>query len=410
MSFNLQITDKDILELIFSYPQEKQNEIVLKALKIGLIALKDAQIVGNVDYVKNEFLKFKTDLEKEFIELRQQFSEKLKEADEMIKKELENKFDPQTGILTQVLEKYLGEGGRLSDLFDEEKSSSAIGRIRQIFVDYFDTDASKIVRLLDPNNQDSPLSSLKKELTERLINLEKEIRAIGAAKQAVKEEAEKGTQKGFAYEQLVFQEVEKMASVLGDSCLLVGNDPGLIFNSKTGDIVVSLNPSQAGGANLKVVFECKDKEMSLPKFLEELDEAKKNRAAAIAVGVISRKEILKGVDGALGVFRDYPNDKSICVFDKEMIETTALEVAYKLARAKLLLGLKVKKMKTDEIDLDGIKILIEEISRKLNDFSLIKSTLTKANTAIDQAKIDIDEMKDELQEKLDGLLQKIRKS
>ncbi len=409
-SYNLLITDKDILELIFSYPEDKREAIVLKALKIGLIALKDAQMIGNVDYVKNEFLKFKTDIEKEFLILKQEFAEKLRETDEVIKKELDNKFDPQTGVLNQVLEKYLGEGGKLSDLFDEEKSSSAIGRIKQIFADYFDTDASKIVRLLDPNNPESPLSSLKKDLIERLFNLEKEIKAIGAAKQAIKEEAEKGTQKGFEYEQLVFQQVEKISSILGDNCFLVGNEQGMIFNSKTGDIVVNLNPSQTGGANLKIVFECKDKEMSLQKFLEELDEAKKNRGALLAVGIISRKDLLKGVNGAIGVFREYPNDKSICLFDKEILDPTALEIAYKLARTRLLLGLKVKEMKSDSVDVEGIKILIEEISRKLNEFSSIKSTLTKATTAIDEAKTNLDKIKDELQEKLDELLQKVKKS
>lgn len=409
-SYNLQITDKDILELIFSYPEDKRETVILRALKIGLIALKDVQTIGNIDYVKNEFLKFKTDIEKEFLILKQEFADKLKETDEIIKKELENKFNPQTGILNQVLEKYLGEGGKLSDLFDEEKNTSAIGRIKQIFSDYFDTDASKVVRLLDPNNHESPLSSLKKDLTERLFNLEKEIKAIGAAKQAVKEEAEKGTQKGLEYEQLVYQEIEKIASILGDSCLPVGNEQGLIFNNKTGDIVVSLNPSQTGGANLKIVFECKDKEMSLQKFLEELDEAKKNRGALLSVGVISRKEILKGVNGAIGVFREYPNDKSICYFDKENLDATALEIAYKLARTRLLLGLKVKEMKSDSIDVEGVKILIEETVRKLNEFSSIKSTLSKATTAIDLAKSDLDKIKDELQEKLENILQKIKKS
>lgn len=409
-SYNLQITDKDILELIFSYPEDKRETVILRALKIGLIALKDVQTIGNIDYVKNEFLKFKTDIEKEFLILKQEFADKLKETDEIIKKELENKFNPQTGILNQVLEKYLGEGGKLSDLFDEEKNTSAIGRIKQIFSDYFDTDASKVVCLLDPNNPESPLSNLKKDLTERLFNLEKEIKAIGAAKQAVKEEAEKGTQKGLEYEQLVYQEIEKIASILGDSCLPVGNEQGLIFNNKTGDIVVSLNPSQTGGANLKIVFECKDKEMSLQKFLEELDEAKKNRGALLSVGVISRKEILKGVNGAIGVFREYPNDKSICYFDKENLDATALEIAYKLARTRLLLGLKVKEMKSDSIDVEGVKILIEETVRKLNEFSSIKSTLSKATTAIDLAKSDLDKIKDELQEKLENILQKIKKS
>src|SRR3989344_4282220 len=105
---NFTISDKEILDLLSNYDKSKYDLIINKALKIGLIALKDIETVGNVDYVEKEFQKFKGDLEKEFIVLKEDFSKKLNEADELIKDKLSKSFDQETGIMPQVLERYLG--------------------------------------------------------------------------------------------------------------------------------------------------------------------------------------------------------------------------------------------------------------------------------------------------------------
>jgi len=400
------INDREILELLSNYASEKRETIALKALRIGLIALKDIESIGNVDYVEKEFQKFKNDLDKEFVTLKESFSKTLEETDEIIREKLKSNFDPESGIMSQVLEKYLGDGGSLSDLFDEQNNESAVSKIKTIFSEYFDEDASTVVRLLDPNNDKSPLSSFKKEIMDRLFAIEKEIVAKETAHLAVKEEARKGTRKGFEYEDMVFPEIEKIARILGDTCIPTGKDVGQTLNSKLGDFVVTLNPSHTGGATLKIAFEAKDKEMYLSSLLDELELAKKNRGAGIAVGIISGNAVLKDVNNDIGVFRDYPNNITVCVLDRETLDPVALEVAYKLARTKLMLGLKAREMKSESIDLVSINTLIDEINNKLNEFTSIKSTLTKATGAIDSAKTQIDNMKSELMSKLEELAEK----
>ena len=404
----LTITDPEILDLLSFYEPDKHQTIILKALKVGLIALRDIETVGNVDYVEKEFQKFKGDLDKEFVLLKDEFSLKLKETDDLIKDKLKGSFDPETGIMPQVLERYLGEGGKLSDLFDEENNTSAVAKIKNILASYFDEEASTVVRLLDPSNPKSPLHNFKQEITERLIAIEKEIMAKESASEATKTEAEKGTQKGFEYETVVFSEVEKIGRIFGDTCVPTGKEVGLVLDSKLGDTVVTLNQSNTGGATMKIVFEAKDKEMYLSSLLEELDGAKKNRGASAGIAVISSREMLKDVNKTVGMFRDYANSRTICVLDKETFDPIAIEVAYKLARAKLLLSLQVKEMKAESIDIVAINTLIDEITKQLTEFSTIKSTLTKASNAIVGAQTQIDSMKADLSSKLEELSEKAK--
>lgn len=402
------INDVEIIELLSIYESDKRESVILKALRVGLIALKDIETVGNVDYVEKEFQKFKGDLDKEFLYLKDEFQNKLKETDELIQKKLNENFDPKIGIMPQVMERYLGEGGKLSDLFDEKNNTSAVSKIKQILADYFDTDASRVVKLLDPNNPESPLNSFKKELTDRLIAIEKEIKAKDSAKEATKIEAEKGTQKGIAYQDQVFAEIEKIASIFGDTCLPTGNEAGQLLNSKLGDIMLILNSDQTSGATLKIVFEAKDEKMYLRNLLDELEGAKKNRNAGYAVAVISAKETLRDVKEAIETFRVYPRNKSICILDKETFDPISLKVAYTLARTSLLLELQTDKKKSVLLDISAINTLIDEITKKLNEFTSIKSTLTKASTAINSAQTQIDNIKEDLQSKLEELSEKTK--
>jgi hypothetical protein len=391
--YSLVIKDKETLDLLSAYDEAKRQEMALKALRVGLVALKNIETVGNVDYVEKEFLK-----------LSETFNKKLEEADTLIKDKLAKNFDPKSGMMSQVLNRYLGEGGELADLFDEENNSSATAKIKKILGEYFDDEASTVVRLLDPTNPKSPLNSFREDILNRLVEIEKEIRG----KEMAKAEAQKGTQKGLVYEELVFCELEKIARIFGDTCLPVGKEVGLIQDSLRGDIAITLNSASTGGATLKIIFEAKDKSMYINDLLDELEEAKRNRGAGVAVAVVSGKDTLKDVKESIGAFRDYQNNRSICVLDKEVVDPTALEVAYKLGRTKLLLGLQVKEMKSEAIDIVAINILIEDILKKLKEFALIKSTLTKATGTIDEAQDQIETMKNELTVKLEELSEKAK--
>ena len=129
-SYTLTIIDKEILGLLNAYSPDKREANALKALKIGLVALKNIENIENVDYVEKEFQKFKGDIDKEFVLLKDGFVKALNEADTLIKDKLKTSFDPENGVMQQVMKRYLGEGGTLAELFNENNNTSAVGKIK----------------------------------------------------------------------------------------------------------------------------------------------------------------------------------------------------------------------------------------------------------------------------------------
>jgi len=392
-TFRLIITDNDILKLLSGYKSDQREITATKALKIGLIALKNINNIENVDYVEKAFKQFKSEINTEFSSLQQQLSQTLKDN-----------LAPETGTMSRVMDIYLGTGGKLADLFDEQKSTSAVSKIKTILSEYFDTDASKVVKLLDSRNPTSPLGLFRKDIIDHLVQMEKDI----GIKEAVRIDAEKGTQKGFIFEELVFPEIEKIARIFSDTAIRKGLKVGLLPNCKKGDAVVTLNLSDTSDVTLSTVFEFKDKAISLNAFLKELEECKQNRGANVAVGVLSNENILTGNGEKPGVFREYSKDLMICVFDKVTLDAIALEVAYKLARAKLLLNLKTQSMTLESVDIKTLDLLTNNIKANLEKFAVIKGNLTKASATIGIAQSKIDDFKSILIESLNALSDKIR--
>jgi hypothetical protein len=102
-----------------------------------------------------------------------------------------------------------------------------------------------------------------------------------------------------------------------------------IADAKVGDFVVTLNPRDTGGGERRVVFEAKDRPLGMTKALAELDAAKLNRGAQVAVMVFARRTQAPLRGRPLRVF---PGNRILVVWDKDGDGDLALEVAAQLAR------------------------------------------------------------------------------
>ena len=135
--------DAALAAFVAERPDEERPGLVERALKIGLLALLDSGVTVNVDAVRREFETM----------LRQTEAANEKAA-AMLEQTLRTNFADGDGRLPRTLEKFLGDRGALrsfvSELFDESKRDSAIGRIGRLLGTYFDGDASKLAQLLDP--------------------------------------------------------------------------------------------------------------------------------------------------------------------------------------------------------------------------------------------------------------------
>jgi hypothetical protein len=104
-------------------------------------------------------------------------------------------------------------------------------------------------------------------------------------------------------------------------------------DDKVGDFVATLNPKPTGGRRLHVVIEAKDRPLSMPKTLAELDAAILNRRAVVGV-IVLRDQRLAPIAG-----RSLPGNKIIVVWEgTDAGNDLALEVAVQLARTLAMTG------------------------------------------------------------------------
>jgi hypothetical protein len=373
----LEIQDEELVTYLSEFPAEKRADIVRRAVKIGLLSLKGNTAIERVDYIEKEFDK----LSQRLLVNLDDFSKKSKES-------LDRVFSEDGGILKTALEKYLGEGGKLEDLFDPQRKDSAISRISSIFEEHFRGRDSVLYKLLDHSNVESPIASLKKELVEGYL---KDMRERLIAKEAIKEEREKGTAKGREYQKEVFDKLNELCKPYLDIPEYTADTIGRVAKSKVGDVVVTVDPSSTSGVSLRMVIEAKDSgSYSVQKIRDELEEAKKNRDASVAIAVFTSTTCPSGCEP----FQQYGDDKIICTFDPEGSDCLALCLAYRLSR---ILALSKVRVTAPQINKEQVKILISQCFEKVKAVSSIKSKVTSLSTALNN---DLDTLKREIEEPL----------
>ena len=222
-----------------------------------------------------------------------------------------------------------------------------------------------------------------REMSERMQGLVVELERARAEKEkaeAVAQEADRGTAKGRSFEEAVYAVLDEIAVRQGDDCDAVGDVKG--GTGKTGDVVVAIEGC-AGPARGRVVFEAKASRLSKPKAVEELDRARAERNADFAVLVVPDEE---RIPAKMHQLREYGGDKLIACFDPEEGSTLSLEVAYSLARARVLMA----RGEAEGIDPSAIREAIERATGAMGDVLRVKQQLTGAKTSIDKGAAILD--------------------
>jgi len=212
-----------------------------------------------------------------------------------------------------------------------------------------------------------------------------EVAALKAEKERredVSAEAERGTAKGRSYEEAVVEAIDALAHAQGDDCDAVGDLRGL--GGRSGDVLVAIEGC-SGPARGRIVFEAKNSQLSKRKALEELDAALETRGADYAVFVVPSEEKLPARTLPL---REFNGDKMFVVFDPEEGSRLALEVAYALARARVLMA----RGEGEGIDLGTLRGELERAQGAMEDVRRVKAQLTNATTGIEEARKLLDAM------------------
>lgn len=362
----LTVTDPALAAFLAERDIDERPALVERALRIGLLALQDAGVTVNVDVVKGEF--------ERLLRQAEQVNERAATA---LEQTLRTNFADDDGRLPRTLERFLGDRGALrtfvNELFDESKRDSAIGRIGTLLGTYFDGDASKLARLLDPTRLGSPMHQFREEISAGFAQLNDRLTAIEAAAAARATERARSAAKGTDFEDVLEGLLADLARGAGDLLDRTSNEAGATLKSKKGDFVLTIDPRLARGADLRVVVEAKDRAISMRGIRDELREARENRGAAVGLAIFTPAHAPSGVAPFTIV-----GDDVYCVVDPDEPEPAILEAAVRLARLLALASLAEHEV---EVNAAAIAAALTGIREQLDAIKTLKSQLTSIGNA-----------------------------
>jgi hypothetical protein len=354
--------------------------VVRDAIEIGARVLDREQTGANAELVKSELGKASREVEAAFVE-------KAREVAEHFGTKVDEVFGPESGQLAKELEK----------LFSDGSSASVQNRVREVVAEAMAKYRADLVSQFSAADEKNPLAEFKaatvrtireagerqdvsqRALVERMGELEKQLQGLRLENEKLEElelERERGTAKGRTFEELVAEAVDEIAIAQGDDAEAVGDTKGAI--GKTGDVLVSIDAA-AGPARGRIVFEAKDRKLSKPKALEELDRALDERDADFAVLVVPSED---EIPARLQELREYNGDKLIATLEPGDGARLGLELAYRLARARVLMA----RSTGEGVDASAVHDRIERALAALDDVRRVKSQLSGAESNIDNAR------------------------
>jgi len=381
----LELTDERVARVVRQRAEAGQppGVTITRAIEIGARVLDTEETAVNVDYVRAEF-------ERHAGALRQRLEKALEAGDQQLAERIAETFDGNRdgsvqkeidGLVSEALE---AQRTKIAQLFSAEDGANPLTDFKAAVVRGF--------KALDERQHNEGEANRKRieALQRELI----ELRERGEADERVAAEAERGTAKGFTFEERVHHAVERIASTRGDCASHTGGE-GAEGGGKKGDTLVELGAAE-GPALGRVVFEAKDKKLSKNSAWAELNGGMAARAASFGVLVVAGEE---RVPAGREQLTEYEGNKLIVAVDREEPDSLVLEVAYRLAVARVLMA------RDRELDVDAVAVrdITAEAITLLKQAQAIRSILTGIKTSSDKARANLDAMIASLQEKLDRI-------
>jgi hypothetical protein len=386
-------TDPEVLAL--AREAEDAEAAMHNAFEVGARAIKLAQVSQDTHVVESAFN-----------EMRGQFDGKLEETLNQLGEATEALFDGEDGAVPQALAGFREEfEGLLGDAFDPDSKRSIIGKFDALVRGLRKDEREAVRELLDPGNDASPLHRLQRDLTkavrdeaEGMRKLVGELSEKIAVSDAEAEMFEKTALKGADFEDVVHALVTGLVAPFGDAAEQTGTEIGCA-GTKKGDEVVTLNPDDTHGCELRYTLETKDRKLSSRATLEELEAAMENRHAEAAIGVFSRIE-----HAPTHLPFTHNGNKAIVVFDKDELDTCGLRLALMWAR---WMAQRTTAEDSSGVDVAAIQQLVDDAARALNRHATIKRCHSTAAKKISEAVGQVDDMVRDVNEALERVREEL---
>lgn len=373
--YELVLVDEESAKILLERPESDRPEAIRRALKVGLIMMRDVVPIAKADFVRAEFLKLKAEMETYWKdEVRAKIDTSLKDF-----------FDPAKGSLPTTLKQYLGEDGKLAQLFSDKHSDSVPSRLKTLLQSELTGEQSTFLKALDPSDEKGPVGKLAKDLRGRMDGM---MTAI-AGEKAAEAVAERGPQKGAPYEEIVLPALEKIAKIFGDTV------EDVHAQKRAGDFVVQLDPETVPGITIKIAVDAKDSDLGLAESERVLRESRENWNAASAMLVFALDDQAPSV--VVTPFGRLAEGYA-CVFDKNTEDSSVLEGAYRFVRLEAVRSVQ-RTLVAVEPEKLGEKV--EQAAVKLRELSTVKRRITEMRSSLDELWAYVGKIQNEMRDLLD---------
>jgi len=331
----------------------------------------------------------KNTMEKEFMmdqfnNAVENFNSKYNEYENFISKESNKYFDEKDGVVikqvTSAMDNLKNEVDNL--IVDSSNPESAISQFNDLMIKFEDTFTNLVENIFDPNskNKNNIMNNAVNEIVKQVTLVISPMLTALKTHLDVNDALDNTTKKGTPYEKQINFALQSIKGP-GDLVELTKNKPGLIKNSKKGDLVYSISNSDSSLSGAKIVFEAKNhKEItSLDKCEIYLDLAMKNREAQVGIWVVKNQETIQQFTNDPFT---YYHDKAFVVFNDE-VGDMPLKIAVLWAKwrsGQLLNPESIDALKVEELNthFTGFR---EDLTMLSNLGSQIDTSITAASNA-----------------------------
>ena len=356
---------------------------VAKAIEIGARVIDSEGTAANVDYVRAE-------LERGVGQLNRELATTLESGNETLAEQIATAFgvDRSDSVQQQIKEIIARaneeQRSAIGRLFSAEDGANPLTDFKAAMV--------RGMRELDARRQRDREADRRQieELKEQLVTLRER---FGASEELEAEQA-RGTAKGHTFEGRVHEALERMAATRGDAASHTGGDLAE-GGGRKGDTLIELGAADGPSCG-RIVFEAKDKKLSRNEAWSELNDGMAARAASFGVLVVAGEQRVPAQREQL---TEYEGNKMIVAVDRDEPSGLALEVAYRLAAARVSMG-----RETDlDVDAAAVRDAAEDAVSTLKQAQAIRSTLTGIKTSSDKARAGLDALVDAVRAKLERI-------
>ena len=382
---DLTIADRDTARVVRERAETGQPpaDTVSKSIEIGARVLEREGTAAEVDYVKAEFAKHTAEMAEKLVGMIDSGNDQL--AEEIAKS------------------------------FGAERQGTVQHQIKEMLVRFAEVQRESLARQFSAKDGTNPLHDFKdgvvralqeaearrqsesQEGRKRIEQLTREIVELKEREEGDRRVAEAeaaGTRKGLAFEDNVNAGIERIASLRGDVASHTGAEQAE-GGGKKGDILVELRAAE-GPSSGRILFEAKDKQLSRNEAWRELNDGMAARAAAFAVLVVAGEDRLPARCEPLC---EYEGNKMIVAVDRDDPSGLELEVAYKLAAARVAMARDAGL----EVDAVAVRDTAQEAVATLKQAQAIRSSLTGIKTSSDKARAGLDALVESVRAKLERI-------